>query len=142
MRHSIFKSILVGFDGSQQSRKAADIALEMARSLDATVLLFAVARPQEPASMVEFQANLEDAQEHFEQDFLKLRATAAALGVDLATDIVVGHPAEQIIHRAEQDGVDLVILGRRGISLFEKWKLGSISERVLRYAHCPVMVVK
>jgi nucleotide-binding universal stress UspA family protein len=37
---------------------------------------------------------------------------------------------------------DLVILGRRGNSLFEKWILGSVSERVLRYAHCPVMVVR
>ena len=56
--------------------------------------------------------------------------------------MAVGHPAEQIIHRAETDKIDLIILGRRGTSMFQKMILGSISERVLRYAHCPVMVVK
>jgi nucleotide-binding universal stress UspA family protein len=58
------------------------------------------------------------------------------------TEVAVGHPAEQIIHKAEMMKADLVILGRRGTSLFEKWILGSVSERVLRYAHCPVMVVR
>jgi nucleotide-binding universal stress UspA family protein len=38
--------------------------------------------------------------------------------------------------------VDLIIVGRRGTSLFQKIMLGSVSERVLRYAHCPVLLVK
>jgi nucleotide-binding universal stress UspA family protein len=38
--------------------------------------------------------------------------------------------------------VDLVVLGRRGTSTFHKWILGSVSEKVLRYAHCPVMVLR
>jgi nucleotide-binding universal stress UspA family protein len=48
---------------------------------------------------------------------------------------------EQIIHRAEADGIDLIIVGRRGRSMISRMMLGSVSERVLRYAHCPVMVV-
>jgi nucleotide-binding universal stress UspA family protein len=141
-RHSQFKRILIGFDGSSQSEKATEIGLSLARSLDSKVLLFAVARPPEPATIVEVSAMLDDAREHFEEKFKKVAQRAEDLEVELETDIAVGHPVEQIVHRAEADRVDLIILGRRGMSRFEKMIVGSTSEKVLRYAHCPVMVVR
>ncbi len=141
-RHSVFKQILVGFDGSEQSKKAANTAIGLAHSLDAKILLLAVARPPEPATSVELEAVLDDAREHFETGFKPLVESAKNAEVELRTDIIVGHPAEQIIHRAEQDKVDLIVLGRRGTSTFHKWILGSVSEKVLRYAHCPVMVLR
>jgi nucleotide-binding universal stress UspA family protein len=141
-RRSQFKRILIGFDGSSQSEKATEVGLSLAQSLDSKVLLFAVARPPEPATMVELSAMLDDAREHFEEKFKEVERRARDLEVELETDIVVGHPVEQIVHRAEVDRVDLIILGRRGMSRFEKMIVGSTSEKVLRYAHCPVMVVR
>jgi nucleotide-binding universal stress UspA family protein len=142
-RHNpYFRKILVGYDGSPQSEKAADVALSLAQCVDATVLVFAVARPPEPATSVELEAVLDDAREHYEKGFKKIVERAKSHDIDLQTAIAVGHPAEQIVHRAETEHVDLIILGRRGMSMFEKWLLGSISERVLRYAHCPVMVIR
>jgi nucleotide-binding universal stress UspA family protein len=141
-RHSQFKKILIGYDGSAQGEKATETALELARSLDAKVLLFAVARPPEPATMVEVDAMLDDAREHFEEQFKKIVERAKGLDVELQTDIAVGHPVEQIVHRAEIDHVDLIVLGRRGKSRWEKMLVGSTAEKVLRYAHCPVMVVR
>ncbi len=139
---SCFRRILVGYDGSLQADKAAEVALSLARSLDARVLVFGVARPPEPPTSVELEAMLDDAQEHYEEKFKKIRARALELEIQVDTDITVGHPAEQIIHRAEEDKIDLIVVGRRGVSRFEKWILGSVSERVLRYAHCPVMVIR
>jgi len=141
-RHSQFKKILIGYDGSARGEKATETALTLAQSLDAKVLLFAVARPPEPATMVEVDAMLDNAREHFEEQFRKLAQRAKDLGVELETDIAVGHPVEQIVHRAEMDHVDLIVLGRRGRSRFEKMLVGSTAEKVLRYAHCPVMVVR
>ncbi|HUK51780.1 MAG TPA: universal stress protein [Candidatus Binatia bacterium] len=141
-RHSQFKKILVGFDGSAQSEKATECALALAASLDSQVLLFAVARPPEPATMVELDAMLDDAREHFEAQFKTIRARAIKLEVALETEIVVGHPVEQIVHRAESHQIDLIILGRRGVSRLERMIIGSTSEKVLRYAHCPVLVVR
>jgi len=141
-RHSQFKKILIGYDGSAQSDRATESALALAQSLDAKALLFAVARPPEPATIVEVDAMLDDAREHFEQQFKKIIQRAKDLGVELQTDIAVGHPVEQIVHRAEMDHVDLIVLGRRGRSRFEKMLVGSTAEKVLRYAHCPVMVVR
>jgi nucleotide-binding universal stress UspA family protein len=141
-RHSQFKRILIGFDGSSQAEKATEIGVSLAQSLDSKVLLFSVARPPEPATMVELSAMLDDAREHFEEKFKKIVQRAKELNVELATDIAVGHPVEQIVHRAETDKIDLIVLGRRGMSRFEKMIVGSTSEKVLRYAHCPVMVVR
>lgn len=141
-RQSQFKKILIGYDGSIQAEKATESALALAQSLDAKVLVFAVARPPEPATMVEVDAMLDDAREHFEEHFKRIVHRAKDLGVELETDIAVGHPVEQIVHRAESEPVDLIVLGRRGKSRFEKMLVGSTAEKVLRYAHCPVMVVK
>jgi nucleotide-binding universal stress UspA family protein len=91
---------------------------------------------------VELDAMLDDAREHFEAQFKQIQQRAAALEVELQTEIAVGHPVEQIVHRAETDRIDLIILGRRGVSRLERMIIGSTSEKVLRYAHCPVMVVR
>lgn len=142
-RHDpVFRKILVGFDGSVQADKAAETAFALARSRDSKVIILAVARPPEPAVLVEVEAMLEEAQEHFEEKFKLMREKAIALEVDLETRVVVGHPVEQIVHFAETEHVDLIVLGRRGVSRFEKFIIGSTSEKVLRYAHCPVMVVR
>jgi nucleotide-binding universal stress UspA family protein len=136
-----FQRILVGYDGSAQSQKAVDVALSLAQCLGSTVLLFAVARPPEPATSVELEAMLDDAREHYEEGFKVITEKARERNINVQTAIAVGHPAEQIIHRAESDGIELIILGRRGRSIIVRMMLGSVSERVLRYAHCPVMVI-
>jgi nucleotide-binding universal stress UspA family protein len=136
-----FRKILVGYDGSKQAEKAVDVALSLTTCLDAKVLIFAVARPPEPPTAVELEAVLDDAREHYEAGFKGIRQRAGD-DIELQMEIAVGHPAEQIVHKAEIEHVDLIVVGRRGVSGFQKWMLGSISERVLRYAHCPVMVIR
>jgi nucleotide-binding universal stress UspA family protein len=141
-RHSSpFHKILVGYDGSKAAQKALEIAFAMAQSEDAQLFVVAVARPSEPATRVETKGILENAQEHFEQDFQRMTARAKELDVSLETAVVVGHPTEQLLHRAETEKADLIIVGRRGVSRFERMLVGSTSEKVLRYANCPVMVV-
>jgi nucleotide-binding universal stress UspA family protein len=136
-----FRQMMVGYDGSKQSDKAVDVALGLASCMDAKLLVFAVARPPEPATSVELEAVLDDAREHYEEGFKRIRERTDP-DVQFETAIAVGHPAEQIVHRAETEHSDLIILGNRGHSRIERLLLGSTSERVLRYAHCPVMIVR
>jgi nucleotide-binding universal stress UspA family protein len=119
-----------------------DVAISLAKCTDAEISVVAVARPPEPATRVEVDAVIDNAKEHFGEGLRKVRERAVSAQVQLETTIEVGHPAEHLIHRAEADHAELIIVGRRGTSLFEKLILGSVSERVLRYAHCPVMVMK
>jgi nucleotide-binding universal stress UspA family protein len=137
-----FRKILVGYDGSEASERAVDVAIDLAQCTDAEILVLAVARPPEPATRVEVDAVLDDAREHFSDGFIKVRERAKSAEVHLETLIEVGHPAEHLIHQAEIIHAELIIVGRKGTSLFEKLILGSVSERVIRFANCPVMVMK
>jgi nucleotide-binding universal stress UspA family protein len=137
-----FKKIPVGYDGSPTSEKAIDVGIRFGICEKSEVSVLAVARIPEPAMSVEVEAVLDDAKEHYEQGLKRVVERAKTLGVEVRTDIVVGHPTEQLIHRAQTEQSDLIIVGRRGTSLFQRLMLGSVSERVLRYAHCPVLLVK
>src|SRR5579871_4587814 len=100
-RHSSpFHKILVGYDGSEPSRKALEIGMGMAQAEDAKLLVLAVARPSEPPTRVETAGILESAREHFEKDFTLITTRASELGVDMETAVIVGHPTEQLVHRA------------------------------------------
>jgi Universal stress protein family len=101
-RHSSpFHKILVGYDGSKPAQKALEIAFAMAQSEDAKLFVVAIARPSEPATRVETTEILENAQEHFEQDFQRMTARAKELHLSLETAVGGGHPTEQLLHRAE-----------------------------------------
>jgi nucleotide-binding universal stress UspA family protein len=108
----------------------------------ADLLVLAVARPPEPPEDVETEAILENANEHFKELFSRLKAQADAQGVTPRFDVVVGHPANQIVFRAEQDEADLIIMGHRGKTFFERLLVGSVSKQVITHAHCAVMVVR
>ncbi len=56
--------------------------------------------------------------------------------------VVEGHAAAEVLAAAEEPGVDLVVLGARGLGTIGRLLLGSVSERVLQHAPCPVLIVK
>lgn len=104
--------------------------------------MLAVARPPEPPEDVETEAILENAEAHYKELFDALKTEAASQGLIPRFEIVAGHPANQIVYRAEQNGVDLIVVGHRGRSFFERLLVGSVSKQVLTHAHCPVLVVR
>lgn len=138
----MINNIMVAFDGSCQAQKAFDFGLEMALKYAAGLSVLSVARPPEPPVNVEVQAALEHATEYFEAQFVKMKTQAAATGVECTFEVRVGHPAEQIVHLADERQVDAIVMGHRGESLLQKWLLGSVAKRVLSYAHCTVIVVR
>ena len=136
------KRILVGYDGSEHAAKAFAAAVDLAAKYGAELEVLCVARPPEPPEMVETEAMLENAQEHYEQAFAALRPQAEAAGSHPTLTVLVGNPADQIIHHANQTGTDLIVLGHRGKSAIARWLLGSVSKRVLSYAPCDVLIVR
>lgn len=134
--------ILVAYDGSEQSRKAFDFGLDMARKYGASMTVLSIARPPEPPVDVELQAVLENATAYFESHFTALKEKAAQAGIEPVFEIRAGHPAEQIVHMAEERKMDAIVMGHRGESLIQRWLLGSVAKRVIGYAHCTVVVVR
>ena len=136
-----FQRILVAFDGSTPAEHASDIALSIAGDLEAKLFVVSVIRPPEPAESAEFNAVLDDGHERYERNFASIRERAKLKNVELETDIVVGHPADQIIHRAETIRASLIVMGKRSHTILHRWVLRSNSERILKYTRCPVMLV-
>ena len=134
--------VLIACDGSRQSERAYDFGLDMVVKYGAQVIVLSVARPPEPPVNVELQAVLENAREHYQELFGRLRAKAATFNVEPQFEVMVGHPAEQIVHFANEQDVDVIVMGHRGESLLQRWLLGSVAKRVLSYAHCTVVVVR
>jgi nucleotide-binding universal stress UspA family protein len=136
-----FQRILVAFDASPHAEHALNVALSMAEDMKAKLYVLAVIRPPELAESAEFNAVLDEGRERYESSFVPIRERAKQKGVDLEIDVVVGHPAEQILHRADTIQASLIVMGKRSHTILHRWMLGSNSERVLKYAHCPVMIV-
>ncbi len=136
-----FQRILVAYDGSPHAEHAMNVALSMAGDMKAKLFVVSVIRPPEPAESAEFHAVIDDGREKFEKSYIPVRELARQRGIELETEIVVGHPAEQIIHMADKMQASVIVMGKRSHTLLHRWMIGSNSERVLRYAHCPVMIV-
>jgi nucleotide-binding universal stress UspA family protein len=135
-------NILVAYDGSEPANKAFAFAVDLASKYDASLTVIAVARPPEFAEEVETRAILENSQKHYHRLLAALRNKAGARSLKMKCEVLVGHPAEQIIDYAERHQIDTIVIGHRGKTFLERWRLGSISQRVLQYAHCPVVVVR
>jgi nucleotide-binding universal stress UspA family protein len=134
--------ILVAYDGSEPADRAFDFAVDLAKRYQAPLTVLAVARPPEIGNDVETEAVVENSLRHYRKLLSRLQERAAAEKIDVTLEVRVGHPAEQIVDYAEQHRIDAIVMGHRGKTFLERWRLGSISQRVLQYAHCPVIVVR
>ncbi len=133
--------ILVAYDGSPHAEHAVNVALSMAGDMKAKLFVISVIRPPEPAESAEFHAVVDEGREKYEKSYLPIRELAKQKDIELETEVVVGHPAEQIIHMADKMQASVIVMGKRSHTILHRWMIGSNSERVLRYAHCPVMIV-
>jgi len=138
----MYTKILVGYDGSDAGKKAFETALELAATHGADLYVFTVCRPPEIGDDVETEAVIENSRRHHRGLLAELKPAVSAKGVNAHFEVAVGHPAEQIIYDADRNGVDLVVVGARGRSMFARLLLGSVSKQVVQYADRPVMVVR
>jgi len=141
----MLRKIVIAFDGSTQAYHAFDFALELSKlcpnaAPDITVL--SVAQPPEPIDIVEMDAVIDSASQHYEELFKGLREKAKERGVEIKTEIAVGHPVDQIVRYAKEKDTDMIVIGQKGKSKIESWLLGSVSKRVATYAPCTVTIVK
>jgi len=147
MANADWKRICCPIDFSDASRAAMEVACDLARRNGGTLhLLHAYPIPgytfpdgSVVASPRMMQELAEGAQRHLEE----WRDEAVKLGaprVEVATE--VGEPAHEILSFAAEQGVDLLVLGTHGRSGLEHALMGSIAERVVRKARCPVLTVR
>ena len=145
----MFKSILVPFDGSPNSEKALDKALELADLCEgATVTVLTVYRHhsmlEASLSMVrpDDPGNLDDImRQHAREvaEYAKEKATES--GHKVRAFVKSGHTARTIIKFATENEKDLIVIGSRGMGSVEGYLLGSVSHKVTGLSPMPVLVV-
>ena len=132
--------LLIAYDGSDSAKAAFEIALDLVGKYGAELHVLAVARPPEFGEEEETEAAIEISRLHCSRLLQPLKSRVSGLKAHF--EVKVGHPAELIVLYAEDHGIDHIVVGHRGHSLFERWLLGSVARQVIAYASCSVTVVR
>jgi len=142
----LFKKILVPTDASEYSRRALKIALEMARSIQAEVVLLHVSFTPQAYWGYTISYGITVTQEQLDQNG-ELALDATLTGID-SEQVVInkrvesGHPVTLILEYIKKENIDLVVMGSHGYGAIAGSVLGSVSQRVLQRASCPVLIIK
>jgi nucleotide-binding universal stress UspA family protein len=141
-----YKRILVGYDGSENAKRALARAIALSTEQGSAIrIVFVVTTvltvygptppyypPGFPAQMIkEGKRSLEEALN-----------TAKDAGCSVSGSVEDGHPSEIVLRLAESEGIDLIVLGRRGISGVERFLMGGVSSSVVNHSKCDVLIVK
>jgi nucleotide-binding universal stress UspA family protein len=138
----MIRKVLLGYDGSESSARALEFAVELAEKFSAELHVVAIARPPEVGDDVETSAVMEQSSRHYGQLLVAARAKIGASLPSCVTQVLIGHPAEQLVRYAEANHVDHIVVGHRGHTVFERWLIGSVARQVVAYATCAVTVVR
>ena len=151
-RHvATFTKLLAATDFSDDSNYALEYAEELARRFSAEMLVVHVDQPLAPVMVSELSPGLDvSAMNRIaeEQRMLALReldkltARLRDGGLKARSVLKVGAPFLEIINTAQSEGADLIVLGTHGRTGLAHVLMGSVAERVVRKAHCPVLTIR
>lgn len=140
-----FRKILIAVDESAFAARAADVGLELARSLGAEVALIHVVDPSVDAYAPEGGIPASELIALAQQDGRRLVAAfsqRASLQPPPLEFIHIGKSATEIVKAAKDWPADLIVIGSHGRGGVKRLLLGSVAEAVMRHAACPVLVVR
>ena len=121
--------ILVATDRSREAELAATTAADLAKSTNSELHIVHVG----------FEQKRDEAQKELDTEVDMIRESGAQ---DIQAHLEVGIPDTAIVDLAEELGAGVIVMGSRGLGGVRRALLGSISDSVVRHAHCPVMVVR
>jgi universal stress protein A len=132
-----FKRILCGVDFSQASVRAFEAGVDLARSFKAELHVIHVveAEPAVPDLSLDEKALAA-------MDTLVSPAAIAGRDFQITTEVTTGSASVEILNRAREQKVDLIIIGIQGLTLLEEGILGGTAKRVFANAPCSVLVVR
>ena len=140
------RKVLCPIDFSQHADLVVEWAAHLAEEHDSEViLLHAYHLPVEFQQLEgaylppDFWSNVKS---EADQTLSKFAEELRKSGIDVETVVREGYPASVIIDEAADQSVDLIVIGTHGLSGLKHLLLGSIAERVVQKAHCPVLTVK
>ncbi len=147
----MFKKIVVGLDGSENSENALRMACDIGKKYGSEIHLVYIVHPETVGIAVGAVAGFHAATtmetaEEIKAVGEKLLASGAAIAKDCGYDdtkahMYSGRPADQILECAEECGADLIVTGRRGLGAVGSLLLGSTTQRVNKLAKCACLSI-
>lgn len=143
--------ILVALDGSEHSKKAVELAVDLAKTWKAELYMIHVLEEKKAPEGFEEYAKAEriSPTDYFKIVCEKARfvgeaeARAKAAGLEKVKRICTqGDPADEILKTADSNKVDLIVMGSRGLGGFSRAFMGSVSTKVCNHARCSCITVK
>lgn len=134
--------VLLATDGSPDAALAAESAVELCERTGSELHIVHVGEylPTFYAFTEEEPAELRrNAQRLLDEQTERIRASGGTIA---EAHLRLGRPAEQIVNLSEELGVGVIVIGSRGLGTLRRALLGSVSDSVVRHAHCPVFVVR
>jgi nucleotide-binding universal stress UspA family protein len=145
---SIFPTtILLATDGSEEAQLASTTAADLAEKTDSELHVLTVGPdyplyelPEHPAEFEDvLRENRRRAKEVLEQQAKRIEESGVSVK---EIHLLEGRADEEIVALAEEIGAGLIVLGSRGHGKLRRTLLGSVSDAVVRHAHCPVTIVR
>jgi nucleotide-binding universal stress UspA family protein len=145
----MFKSIVVGTDGSDTATQAVRQAVDLASAVGAKLELVSA---YEPVPAQRLRAERRDApediqwainpREDVDTTLEQAAAVASKAGVPATTYARQGDPADAILDVAEEQEADLIIVGNKGMTGAKRFLLGSVPNKVSHHAPCSVLIIR
>lgn len=145
-KDKVLRKILIATDGSEAAEKAASFGVQIAGLSGAKVYAVYVIDTTPYYSIPLDQVWSKEVYEQLEtlgnEITSSLENTAKTAGLEAESLVLKGDPAERIVNFAEDQSVDMIIVGSHGMGGFERLVIGSVSEKVVRHAKVPVLVFR
>ncbi len=143
--HYLPSRILLAVDGSEEASAAARTAVELADRVDSELHVVYVGEvrpvyhPERHGYFARYEQLQEEAQRLLDEQVDKLKSAEAIVP---RAHLRMGRPDEEIVVLGEEIGAGLIVVGSRGLGGIRRALVGSVSDSVVRHAHCPVLVVR
>lgn len=138
----MYQTVLITTDGSIGAERGVTAGLDLAKRYDATVHALHVIDERiygETPALSDTELRFEQLEIEGERYLDDIAARGEQAGLDVQTTVVRGMPHEVITDYAEENDVDLIVMGRHGASAHPAPHIGSCTDRVLRTASVPVL---
>ena len=145
----MFQSIVVGTDGSETAGEAVREAIELAKSIGASIELVSAYEPVSKQRLRDESRQAPDdlqwmvnPREDVEATLSEASERIEAAGVSVNTYAREGDPADAILDVAEERGADLIVVGNKGMTGAKRFLLGSVPNKVSHHAPCSVLIIR
>jgi nucleotide-binding universal stress UspA family protein len=145
----VFKSIVVGTDGSETATQAVRQAVDLAKAIGAKIELVSAYEPVSDQRLREERTEIPDDLQWMVNPREDVDATlndAAEMAKEAAVDVETyarqGDPADAILDVAEEQNADLIIVGNKGMTGAKRFLLGSVPNKVSHHAPCSVLIIR